>query len=312
MKNHDNTPTSHNIIMKKTAIILSLAIAVLSGCAKKASDVHLVIIGMDGWGSYCMDKADMPNVRSLMEEGAYTLEKRSMLPSHSATNWASMFNGVGAQVHGFTKCCSPKADIEPLYVNEYDIYPNVFRALREQKPDAHIGVVYDWDGLAAVLDTLAFDFRYLSPGGVAGMDDATAKAAAYMKETKPDLMFVYYGETDHVGHTAGHDTPEYYQACSMMDGYVGKVIQAVKDAGMYDNTVFLLTSDHGGVGKGHGGINPLELNTPFILCGKGIAHKGDIGRACVQVDQAPTIAKILGIKLSDDIWGHCIDDFFAK
>ena len=56
----------------------------------KEKPKHVVLIGLDGWGAYSLPKADMPNVKKLMEDGAYTLKKRSALPSSSAINWASM------------------------------------------------------------------------------------------------------------------------------------------------------------------------------------------------------------------------------
>ena len=41
---------------------------------------HVVLIGLDGWGAYSVEKAEMPNVKRLMAEGSYTLKKRSVLP----------------------------------------------------------------------------------------------------------------------------------------------------------------------------------------------------------------------------------------
>ena len=64
---------------------------------------HVVFIGLDGWGAYSMEKANMPTVKQLMKDGSYTLEKRSVLPSSSAVNWASMFMGAGPELHGYTE-----------------------------------------------------------------------------------------------------------------------------------------------------------------------------------------------------------------
>ena len=74
-------------------------------CNAKGKDKakHVVLIGLDGWGAYSLPKADMPNVKKLMEDGAYTLKKRSALPSSSAINWASMFMGAGPELHGYTE-----------------------------------------------------------------------------------------------------------------------------------------------------------------------------------------------------------------
>ena len=39
---------------------------------------HVVLIGIDGWGSYSVEKAQIPNIRFLMDSGAYTLQKRAV------------------------------------------------------------------------------------------------------------------------------------------------------------------------------------------------------------------------------------------
>lgn len=82
---------------KQTFLTLLATFALLFSftfsCHAKGKDKakHVVFIGLDGWGAYSLPKADMPNVKKLMEDGAYTLKKRSALPSSSAINWASMF-----------------------------------------------------------------------------------------------------------------------------------------------------------------------------------------------------------------------------
>ena len=51
---------------------------------------HIVLVGFDGLSSYSLNNgAEMPQFRSMMQDGCYTLENRSVLPSSSAVNWAS-------------------------------------------------------------------------------------------------------------------------------------------------------------------------------------------------------------------------------
>ena len=81
--------------MKKLLILAFLLLGCFSmaSYAAKPKAKHVVYIGLDGWGSYSMPKANMPTVKSLMETGCYTMQKRTVLPSSSAVNWASMFMG---------------------------------------------------------------------------------------------------------------------------------------------------------------------------------------------------------------------------
>ena len=82
--------------MKTGKLIFALVFLMLfadASMAAKWKAKHVVLIGLDGWGAYSVNKAEMPNVKKLMEEGSYTLKKRSVLPSSSAVNWASMYMG---------------------------------------------------------------------------------------------------------------------------------------------------------------------------------------------------------------------------
>jgi len=66
----------------------------------------------------------------------------------------------------------------------------------------------------------------------------------------------------------------------------------MKEAGIYDNSIIIITSDHGGINKGHGGITMREMETPFIIAGKGIQRGRKFQESMMQFDIAPTIADI--------------------
>ena len=83
--------------MKKFTITLALSILavllVAAPCNAKGKAKHVVLIGLDGWGAYSVPKADIPTIKQLMADGAYTLEKRSALPSSSVLNCTGTHNG---------------------------------------------------------------------------------------------------------------------------------------------------------------------------------------------------------------------------
>ena len=73
----------------KKLLLIAFAMFAAVACAPKESEPkakHVFVIAFDGWGSYSMEHVDMPNTRSLMAEGCYTLHKRTVLPSDSAPN----------------------------------------------------------------------------------------------------------------------------------------------------------------------------------------------------------------------------------
>lgn len=104
-------------------------------------------------------------------------------------------------------------------------------------------------------------------------------AEKYIKENKPSLVAICFDNPDHVGHKEGHDTPAYYSKLEELDGYIARIVAAVKEAGMYDDTIFIITSDHGGIKKGHGGKTMAEMQTPFIIAGKNIKKPENFRKA---------------------------------
>ena len=104
-----------------------------------------------------------------------------------------------------------------------------------------------------------------------------------------------------MGHADGHDTPEYYNMLKVLDGYIAQIVEAVKEAGILDDTIFIVTSDHGGLKKGHGGKTMQEMETAFIISGKGIKKGYEFTDSMMQFDTAATIAHIFNLK-QPQVW----------
>ena len=280
---------------------------------------HVILIGIDGWAAASMDTADMPTVKRMMREGCYTLKKRSVLPSASAINWASMMMGAGTEVTGYTKWNSKTPEIPSPAVTNHGIFPTIFTELYEQYPEAKTGALYDWDGIRYVIDTLAVGYNEYVPNS--GVPDKTSgeifppykitdKAVNYIKNEKPAFFFCYYGGVDESGHTFGWYTPKYYSYEKLVDDGIARLIQATKDTGIYDDTIFLVTGDHGGIGKGHGGITLKELEVPFVAFGKNIKRAGSFDQLMIQPDVAPTIAHIFNLKTPQYWRGRAMTQIF--
>ena len=282
------------------ALIALFAITSFSYAGKWKAD-HVILIGLDGWGAYSVEKAEMPNAKSLMEEGCYTLKKRSVLPSSSAVNWASMFMGAGPELHGYTEWGSKTPELPSRELNKNGIFPTVFQLLRDAAPKAEIGCLYEWDGIKYLVDTLSLNYYKQAPDYNKFPTALCDMACDYIKESKPTLAANCIDNPDHVGHADGHDTPAYYAKLKELDGYIGKIIAAMKEAGIYDDSIIILTADHGGIDKGHGGKTMMEMETPFIIAGKNVKKSGEFSESMMQFDCASTIASIFGLQ-QPQVW----------
>lgn len=115
-----------------------------------------------------------------------------------------------------------------------------------------------------------------------------------------------------MGHTNGWYSEEYYSYLARVDHCIGMIVQSLKNVGILDDTVIIIVSDHGGHNNSHGSINLLDMESPLIICGKGIKNGYAIQEPVVQYDIAPTVAYILGLKPYPYWRGKVISDIFQK
>lgn len=298
--------------MKKYISILVLFILLSLHIQAQPKNIkHIILIGVDGFGAYAIPQAKMPNLKQLMNTGSWSLKTRAVLPSSSAVNWASMIMGAGPTEHGYTEWGSKVPEIPSATKTKYGLFPSIFSVIRTQKPNAKTAVVYSWEGIGPLIEKEAINF--VVPGPKGNNDDFCADTtAAIIKKEKPLLTFVHFSEPDNTGHGIGHNTPAYYAELERLDIRIGKIMAAVKAAGIAKETVIILSADHGGVGKGHGGKSLAEVEIPWIVNGAGVVPNHEIQGVTITYDTAATIAWLLGLKEPQSWRGKPVFEAFKQ
>ena len=269
---------------------------------------HVVLIGVDGMGAYAFKKAEAPVLKSMMANGSWSLEARSVLPSSSAANWASMNMGAGPELHGFTTWGSKSPDMPSRILDEYGMFPSIAGLLRKSRPNSEIGFIYEWDGIGYLFPKGAVNTDLNCDGDIA----VTNAAVQYIESKKPDFLFVHLHDVDSVGHQTGHDTPDYYAAVERTDAHIGSILKSIERAGIAETTLILVTADHGGVKKGHGSISMEEMQIPWIITGPGIRKNHQIQESIMTFDTAATIATALKLK-TPQVWiGRPVKSIFRN
>jgi hypothetical protein len=283
--------------MKKTVFITAaIACMALNACRQAEHPrgiEHVVVIGLDGMSTWGLLAARTPCMDSLMQHGARSFSVRTILPSVSTPNWTAMLSGVGPEGTGAINNSWKNGVLSFPYVamTPEKRFPNIFRIIREQQPDAVMGCIHNWRGFANMYEKELLDLdAYCSQDA-----EVARQSAAYIKEKKPNLMFCYFSDPDHTMHGKGHLSPAYLDAIATLDGYVRTIVDAVHDAGIADRTVIMLMSDHGGLFYAHGGNSHEELATPFIFSGKGVKKNYQIRQQMYRYDLAADIAFALGL-----------------
>ena len=289
----------------KRFLILLAAVLLAGACAPKKAEKarfdHVIVLGFDGLAGWTLaENADaMPNLRAMMAEGAWTLHKRSILPTSSAANWASMFMGAGPDGTGYIEWNSQAPHFTPSAEGGV---PTVFRVLRDNCPEAEIGAFWQWEGIKYCVDTTALSSRAKFDGSLEGIDAMADFAANYFKEKKPALAAFCWDYPDHVGHASGWGSPEYYEDLAQLDKAIGTVRAAVEESGLADRTLVIVTADHGGHDKGHGKPLDEDLFAPFVAVGPGVKAGHELAVPMYEYDIAATIANALGVNDFPSSW----------
>ncbi|GGO65263.1 alkaline phosphatase family protein [Bowmanella pacifica] len=270
---------------------------------------HVVLIGVDGMSPDGISKASTPNLDRLMAKGASTMTARAVLPTSSSTNWKSMVSASGPEQHGVTSNGWEQDDfsLPPATTGMEDIFPTLFGQYRLQRPDAQIGAVYTWGGFARLIERSALSYDQKGESDQHTM----ALARTYLVEKQPEFLFIHLDEVDGAGHHHGHKTPDYYQAISEADRLIGELVAAAAGANMLKDTVFIITSDHGGFGYGHGGETLDEILIPFVLYGQGVKPDYRIQDFVYTYDSGATVAWLLDMQEHPSWIGKAIVSGFS-
>lgn len=195
--------------------------------AQQTQVKHVIIIGVDGMSPDGIIHAHTPNIDSLIAAGSSTFECKAQIPTVSSPNWASVIDGAPPASHGiWSNSWKVKQIKDSVYCGgkKGQMFPTIFRVLREQKHKAQIAVFSAWWSFVRLVEPRVCNVkeRTLFTGLTA------QRAATAIRLRKPDLLFLHFDEVDEAGHKYGHGTPPYYEAVGSVDKAIGKVLKAVK------------------------------------------------------------------------------------
>jgi predicted AlkP superfamily pyrophosphatase or phosphodiesterase len=272
---------------------LALFAAVAAALPALAAD-HVLVVGIDGLSPDGLKRAKAPHLHRLIQDGAVSWTMRAVMPTSSSSNWASMIMGAGPEQHGVTsnEWRPDQHSISPVVRGPGGIFPTMFALLRQQRPDARIAVFYDWDGFGRLVEPGIAEVQK----HVKGRGAAARAAADWIRAHRPHLCFLQLDHVDGAGHKSGWGSEDYVRAVELADRLAGELLAALDAAGIREKTVVMIASDHGGVGKKHGGETMAEIEIPFVLAGPGVRRGHTIQAPSNVYDIAPTVIRLLRLE----------------
>jgi len=258
--------------MRKLVLAASILLSAANGFAQEVK--HVVIITVDGFRpDFYLDTAwHAFNIRALMKNGTHALGQNSVFPSMTYPAHTTIVTGVQPSVHGvyYNSMFEPTGSTGKIYWNDTSIkVPTLWKAVQDKgmkatalfwPVSADAPVSYNIPDIGSMGE--AVREKYSRPEGFIntvktevfngaskieyGRDVNVAKIAAYViKKDQPNLMTIHFFSVDHAEHMDGREGDDVKAAIVGADSAVGMVVDALKAAGIWKNTVIIVTGDHG-------------------------------------------------------------------
>lgn len=282
----------------KPVVVAFLVLVVSISCSSETVE-HVFIISIDGLRPDALPLAETPNIDFLWQRGAYTWKAQTVMPSVTLPAHASMLTGLLPQKHGinwnFWDSSKGYIKVKTIFeiAKEAGYRTAMFVSKRKLKHLAKPGtldhlVVQSTDSLTLIKKVISYVIAY-----------------------RPHLVFIHFGEVDFVGHEYGWLSEEQLEALKEVDEAIGILLDILWVMDMLPKSLIILTSDHGGHGKGHGTALPQDMTIPWVLWGPVIKGGYQIKEPVEIYDTAPTALFVLGLEIPD--WdGKSIKEAFAS
>lgn len=243
--------------------------------------MRLCMISLDAVANPDADRLlSLPALSALADGGVFCDQVKTVYPTLTYPIHASLLTGCYPATHGIGHNQPFQPDKAPEMRTWYwsigDIrVKTLHQAAREKRMDAasilwpvtgknpyvrrNFPEVLPLPGESAVVKMM----RYASPVWILRMEALYGKTRKSIKQPDlddyaallceklyagvrpPDVLTVHLVDCDSMRHWHGADSPEAHAAMKRLDARVGRIVAAVKKAGLLDETLFCVVSDHG-------------------------------------------------------------------
>ena len=214
---------------------------------------HVILVDWDGFDPDYLSRAPTPNIDALASRGSLSKAESTFTTKSNPTR-ASMSTGAYPEVHGNAAYYFDEESNQAVGQTRVLAAETISQALdAEGRTTAAIQWYMVQDHGTSFGDP---EHLYVEPGGLfeqrvnAAIEilnlrpvDSGGKMVTVPKI--PDFLAIYSADLDAFGHTEGAEGPNLGPLLAELDRQLGRLVQATKDVGIYEQTAFLLTSDHG-------------------------------------------------------------------
>jgi len=198
---------------------------------------YILFLTADGFRTDYIEWYNPPNLKRLIAEGVRIIHAKNVLPTVTTPNMTSLVTGAYPRTTGIA--CNSQ------YQKEDD---QITDKLRINKAETIAETLHKagWKTAAVnhfMLAGRGADF-YVEPG-YDDSEETTDVILDMLKNKRAQFVAAIYGATDHAGHNYGPQSEQVSNAVMGIDHALGRLLQGLKDLGIYEKTLITFTSDHG-------------------------------------------------------------------
>jgi predicted AlkP superfamily pyrophosphatase or phosphodiesterase len=278
-------------------------IAITTSVPTSAPNIkRVLIISFDGLRPDAIQSAEMTNLIRLIQNGAYTLTAQTIPLSFTLPSHSSMLVGT----------CPAKHIVrwnEYVPENGYALGTDIFDLAHAA--GLRTVFVVGKEKLRHVTEPTSLDFFGLVDTNDKKEDKISLETMAIEQiRLGFDLMFMHFPDGDIAGHQHGWMSSEQLTAYRKDDESLGLLIDVMKSRSLYDDTLIIITADHGGHDTTHGTNSPDDVTIPWVISGPGIIQK-QLETPVYTMDTAATVAFALSLPLQPEWDGKPVYEAFG-
>jgi len=244
---------------------------------------RVVILSIDGLRPDAIAMAPMKNLLALMQNGAYSLTAQTVYPSVTLVAHASMLSGLCPSKHGVTW---DQYLPERGYAQGTDLFDIAHAA--GLRTEMYVGK----KKLIQITEPSSLDnFVFVNDRDTVLMDRLIAEFPQDF-----GVLFIHFAIADGMGHSYGWLSPQQLSVLFRADQALRQLLDELDARNLRNDTLIIITSDHGGHASTHGSDSPEDMTIPWIAVGPGIQPK-QLAGPIHTMDTAATAAFALGLNI---------------
>lgn len=258
---------------------------------------RVLILTIDGLRPDAIFLAPMPNLLDLMQNSAYTLNAQTVHPSVTLVAHSSMLTGSCPSKHGVDWN-------DYLPANGYAIGTDLFDLAHAagMQTVMYVGK----DKLRQVTEPTSTDiFVFINDRDLV----ITERLIADFPQDF-GVMLLHFPTPDWMGHVFGWLSWQQLSVLRRADEALGNLLAELDERGLRDETLIIVTADHGGHDTTHGSSLPEDMTIPWIASGPGIQPRQLTTQVNI-MDTAATAAFMLGLPIPPEWDGVPVYEAFG-